>query len=221
MRQVITKDFNPRRYSFEEWFKDVLGVADLERLHETCAADASNYYRWVKLFCSMLEDRFGEIDNQISLFFKEVVEPTFGPIVSRQVLPTPRTHLAVKDDSLCAEECVLHAQGPREFLRQFYFDRPRPAMFHRDRDYGLTSGTVNLWIPLTRVFGTNSLWIGGPDRRGRDAVPAELSPGECLFFDGANRWHGVVWNTSGITRAGFDIRFFPEDGYIFRTRLNW
>ncbi|MBC8164372.1 MAG: hypothetical protein H7Y20_00720 [Bryobacteraceae bacterium] len=221
MRKIIITSFNEERYGFAAWFRQVLGTPDLERLHEAFPVTPETYYPTVAGLTSRLEARFGELTEALNTFFLEVVEPIFGPIVTRQLVPTPRTHLAVSDEMLAVEQEMLDTKGPRAFLHQFYFERRRPAMFHRDRDYGLQMGTVNLWVPLTRVFGSNSLWLGGPDERGADALPVELSPGECILFDGANRWHGVVWNCSNVSRVGFDVRFYPMNDQSYRSQLAW
>ena len=102
--------------------------------------------------------------------------------------------------------------SPHEFLSAHYFgDKRRVAMFHRDKDYGLSPGSVNLWVPVTRVWGSNSLWLGGRTGGGRDAQPVEMEYGQALFFDGAERWHGATWNTSGSSRVSLDLRFRPAE----------
>ena len=219
--RTITAQFDLERYSFVSWFAGVLGVEKLHLAHDNLGVTTENYQAMVTKFRALFEERFSDLAAELDLFFLSVVEPIFGKIVSRQPTPTPRTHFAVSDLALAEEERLLGELGPHEFLRRFYVGGRRPAMFHRDRDYGLETGAINLWLPLTEAEGTNSLWIGGPAEKGADAAPVSLSPGECLFFDGANRWHGVVWNTSGSTRMGFDIRFIPQDSGIYAQRLAW
>lgn len=70
--------------------------------------------------------------------------------------------------------------------------------WHRDSDYGHAVGEYNFWLPLTRAFGTNTIWIGDS--------PVESEPGEVIVFDGVNLLHGNKVNDTGHTRVSFDFR---------------
>jgi hypothetical protein len=174
---------------------------------------AKNFAEQVFEARTACESRAGELNPVFTRFFDAIVEPRFGAIVSRQQVPTVRTHFAVFEAELDQERDDLQRLGPAAFLHKHYFESYRPGLFHRDKDYGLLPGTVNLWIPVTDVGGANSVWIGGSALRGRDALPVEMKMGQCLFLDGASRRHGAVWNTSPTTRVSFDIRFLPKSAF--------
>lgn len=80
--------------------------------------------------------------------------------------------------------------------------------FHTDGDYNHSAGEINFWVPFTRAWGTNSVWIeqelGGTDYR-----PAELVPGQVLKFDAVHWSHGNKINDTGSTRVSFDFRCIP------------
>jgi hypothetical protein len=203
-------NYSTEIFGFRLWLSNVFGTPKLEELHRFLNVTPDNFQRSVHDAQILCESRTTEIQDMLDHFFRTVVVPKFGAVLSWQQLPTFRTHFAVEDPNLEQERQDLASLGPARFLRKHYFDSYRPAMFHRDKDYGLAPGTLNLWVPVTDVAGANSLWIGGNGLRGRDSLPVTIRHGQCLFFDGANRWHGVVWNTSPTTRVSFDIRFVPQ-----------
>ncbi|MCY0945529.1 streptomycin biosynthesis protein StrG [Streptomyces antarcticus] len=77
--------------------------------------------------------------------------------------------------------------------------------WHRDRDFGHDPSEVNYWVPLTRAFGNNTVWI--------DHEPVHAEYGEVIVFDGANSWHGNVVNDTDISRVSMDFRTLPRDRY--------
>ena len=79
-------------------------------------------------------------------------------------------------------------------------------MFHRDRDFGVNQGKVNVWIPLTEVYGTNSLWLESRDGSG-ECHAVSLNYGQALIFDGVNMMHGSKINSTSSSRISFDFRF--------------
>lgn len=207
--ELLIREFDVAQFAFREWFCSLLGLEDLEMIHQNFQVTAFNYAEQVARFQKLCNDNASTLSSVLDKFFMEMVEPEFGEILSRQVLPTFRSHFAVADTALEEEALEAGYLNASAFLTKHYFDNYRPGIFHRDRDYGLLDGTVNLWIPMTDVAGTNSLWVGSTVKRGLDAIPVSMHHGQCLFFDGAYRWHGAVWNTSPTTRVSFDVRFIP------------
>lgn len=201
-------------FPFRNYFSDIFGTADLENLHAIYGVTSNNISEKTIFLRDLCERRICQLQDLISKFMQCFVAEQYGKVCGFQMLPTLRFHFAVKDSELDEERIDIAALDSQQFLRKYYFDKHRLAMFHRDKDYGLLDGSVNLWIPVTKVWGANTLWLGGRHHFGIDAVPMELNYGDALFFDGAMRWHGVVWNTTDITRVSFDIRFQPEKSYF-------
>lgn len=207
---VHYSSYDISKYPFRSWFEEMFQHRHLEEIHQYNPVTPSRFVAEVAKMRKKCEERIGEIGQIIDGFFYTIVEPTFGPVEVRQLTPTARVHIAITDRVLDRERKSLLGNQPADFLRENYFDIFRPGAFHRDKDYGLHARALNLWIPVTNVSGSNSLWIGGRERGGRDALPVSMRYGECLIFDGGRRWHGVVWNTSAFTRVSFDIRFVPR-----------
>ena len=52
---------------------------------------------------------------------------------------------------------VTSYQSPPSF--RFHYCGRGSSVFHKDRDFGVEDGRLNVWVPLTKVWGDNSLWI--------------------------------------------------------------
>jgi len=84
---------------------------------------------------------------------------------------------------------------------------------HKDADYNHQPGEVNFWLPLTQVFGTNSLWSeSAPGKGDYHAFEAEL--GQVVRFWGNQCEHYTVENVENITRVSLDFRVIPCECYI-------
>lgn len=76
---------------------------------------------------------------------------------------------------------------------------------HRDYEYHRQPGELNFWLPLNRVFGTNTLYTESLPGAG-DFHPLELSFGRGVRFWGNQVRHYCVANDSGTTRVSMDFR---------------
>jgi hypothetical protein len=86
---------------------------------------------------------------------------------------------------------------------------------HRDEKYGRQPWEVNLWLPLTPVFGTNSLFVES-SRGKQDWHPlvALEGPGTCIRFWGSQCEHFTKPNDTSVTRVSLDFRAIPEHLFI-------
>jgi hypothetical protein len=83
---------------------------------------------------------------------------------------------------------------------------------HRDSDYNHPKQEINIIVPLTSMFGTNSMFTETRPHL-RDFRLVQLDVGQFLIFNGANCEHGNFINTTGITRVSFDFRLLPKSAY--------
>jgi hypothetical protein len=97
----------------------------------------------------------------------------------------------------CQPEAMMRVNfhGSRAILR-----------FHRDVEYGQRPNVVNIWLPVTRVYGSNSMYVESAPGLS-DFKPVELDYGEALMFYGTEMVHGTLDNVSGGTRISYDFRF--------------
>jgi len=183
MPDAFIIEFNTRKYDFREWACSVLGMQDIENIHERPdikRLGPMHVVRQIEIGRKALANDFSTIEPLYDDFVHSIISPIFGGIVSFQTPPSFRLH----------------------------YSRKGSSSFHRDRDYGVQSGRLNLWIPLTKVWGSNSIWIESEDGK-EDYTPAKLSYGQALIFDGANLHHGSKWNLTKSSRVSFDLRFAP------------
>jgi hypothetical protein len=85
---------------------------------------------------------------------------------------------------------------------------PSVSKWHRDVDVTHRSDQINVFLPFTNCFGTNTLWCES-DYGIQDYQPLPMTYGQAFFFDGGYLMHGSVANTSDVTRVSLDFRFAP------------
>ena len=87
--------------------------------------------------------------------------------------------------------------------------------FHRDRDYQHFSKEINVFLPLTAAFDTNTIWCESKEEA-EDYKPINVYYGDFVIFDGANLKHGNYPNATGLTRISVDFRLIPKELYYDR-----
>jgi len=76
---------------------------------------------------------------------------------------------------------------------------------HTDSSYHEQPNELNFWVPLTEVYGTNSLQVESSAGAG-DFEPICAGPGTMYHFRGNSCEHYTSLNVSGATRVSFDFR---------------
>jgi len=79
--------------------------------------------------------------------------------------------------------------------------------FHRDRDYNHPIEEINIWVPITSAFNTNTVWIESEFDKA-DYSPMNLNFGQAVIFD-SGLTHGNKVNIENSTRMSFDFRVIP------------
>ena len=79
---------------------------------------------------------------------------------------------------------------------------------HCDAQYHHQAGELNFWMPLTAVWGHNTLHVESVPGRG-DYHPLELGWGRVARFWGNRCRHYCVPNDTGFTRVSIDFRAMP------------
>ena len=73
-------------------------------------------------------------------------------------------------------------------------------------------GEINIFLPLTKCYGNNSMWIESEPNKS-DFHPVKLDTGEAYIFDGNNCVHGNYSNDTIHTRVSLDFRLMPKSLY--------
>ena len=137
---------------------------------------------------NQLSELFLEIEDSYRSFVLELLRDTVSGISSYQSPPSFRFHYCGRSSSV----------------------------FHRDKDFGVEDGRLNVWVPLTNVWGKNCLWVESTIGA-KNYKPIVLKLGQALIFDGVNLGHGSRINTTDSTRVSFDFRFMPGVGPALAT----
>ncbi len=183
--------FDAKKYPFHEIVAACVGTRELDGLRAGLApaAEGTSLYRNMedaeafRALYAGLDGAQGEAFAKTYLrFLREVIAPQYpGDEIYYQVRPSHRI---------------------------LFSDTPGASRYHRDRDYGHHRAEVNYWVPQTRAFATNSMWVESAEGAA-DFAPADLAVGQYLRFDGANFAHGAHVNETGKTRISFDFRVVP------------
>ena len=109
------------------------------------------------------------------------------------------------------EEALLYQRVPT--FRVNLPNNVAVGEFHRDRDYSHQREERNQFLPLTRAYETNTVWVESED--GNEGYsPINLEYGQVALWDGMNLRHGNKTNETGETRVSFDFRVIPVS--VFR-----
>lgn len=196
-------------YDFVGWVENQIrdegyDLSSLDRLHEMVPKD--DVLRLVQRISK--RTRGQEFRDLYRRFVFEVLEPLAGTGVAAQRFPNLR---ALPPDS--PEMCIP---------------------FHTDNWYGHSVDELNVWLPLTPTFTTNSMAVIDADlseRLVREAIdkrmtipemnrrwlqfshPVESGPGRALLFTPLHL-HGNIENKTGRTRMSFDFRLALQGGRL-------
>lgn len=91
--------------------------------------------------------------------------------------------------------------------------------FHCDSEFNHPLGEENYIIPLTRMYGTNTVWceseVGAFDFH---PIP-RLEFGDLFKFNGNQLRHGNLVNKTGMTRVSMDFRIIRKKDYQSSQKL--
>ena len=88
------------------------------------------------------------------------------------------------------------------------------AQWHKDKAYNHSSNEINIFLPLTKAFDTNTIWAESEEDKG-DYSPMNADIGEFYIWNGANLMHGNKENTTGVSRVSVDFRLILEDKFSY------
>ncbi len=199
------------KYPFIGWMKNKIAErgfdsSDLTQLHETVP-----YTEVSALTKWMINETGGNEWREIAhSFTHDILEPLFGSEIAVQRFMNIRILLPQRT------EMIIN--------------------FHTGLWYGHGMGTGTCWIPMTPVFGTNSMQVIGREQsvalckqaydetwrqdKMQDVFfkasrPVVAEPGEAVLFN-QEIIHGNVPNETGQSRVSCDFRLTVRDGKVRR-----
>jgi len=183
--------YDTERFDFKRLVQDHYGVEDLTQLDKWLNEEVPFFEDKTFDQSTGIHKHFYKIyddDKFLSVyrsFLKEVIQPGYGEPLVYQAKPTFRVHLP---NNVAVGE------------------------WHKDGDYNHQRSEVNYWMPFTKAFGNNSIWIESEEDKG-DYQPYDVECGEVLIFNGAFLKHGNKPNDTGVCRVSVDFRIIPYSQY--------
>lgn len=196
---MIIIDYDLKKHNFTNFIEEIFKVPtnSLDLLHvlrkdllpkNALTFDTETKTPFHQVFYSYLNSMSGaEIRNTYESFIEDNIAPLFSEDFLYQKFPSFRIHLP--------NEKAIH---------KWHFDS--------DSDHKHPLWEINFQIALTRVFGTNAMWIEAIPGI-KNHKPVELSVGQVAIFDGNRCEHGNKINKTNKTRLSMDFRILPYRRY--------
>ena len=186
----------------ESWFEQesILPIAGLSKLHHEKHYDHFDRKHdqstiWHKCFYKKIRED-GVFDSYYKAFLDDKIKPRYGEKIVYQKIPTFRVHLP---DNIAVGE--------------FHKDR-----HYRDKSWAKKVKEVNYFVPLTKAYGTNTIWAETEEDLG-DFKEIKAEYGECVEWEATKLTHGNKDNITSNTRVSFDFRVIPKSRYIESNHL--
>lgn len=121
-------------------------------------------------------------------------------------------HRFVRREVCAALRVSRVAYQRRPTFRVHMAGGPAQGFAHADglEPYNHQPGEVNIWAPLSKVYGSNSLTSESSPGKG-DFHAFKAGAGQFVRFYGNRCWHYCLDNTTEDTRVSFDLRVVPMD----------
>tara|TARA_R110002020_G_C16314283_1_gene774126 strand:+ start:1003 stop:1665 length:663 start_codon:yes stop_codon:yes gene_type:complete len=160
---------------------------DLDHTKGTLGKDTNTI--WHKIFYDKLRSGWPELVKLYKSFIKSEIGPLF---IEEEKLIYQKTPGFRVNQPGGKAVYIPHSDGDKNHLHPV--------------------SEINVYMPLTKSFGNNSIWIESIPGLG-DFTPAKLEFGECLMFYGNQLRHLNHFNNTGVTRCSFDFRVIPPVNY--------
>jgi len=145
---------------------------------------------WHKCFYDKIrtDNRF---DHEYMSFLSQYIKPRFNEKIVYQKIPTLRVHLPGNIS-----------------VGEFHKDK-----HYRDEKWANQVRELNYFLPLTKAYGTNTIWAETEEDLG-DYREIRADYGECVEWCATKLTHGNKQNITRNTRVSFDFRVIPKSRYV-------
>jgi hypothetical protein len=196
--------YDTKKYDFANLVKEALKCKVLSEAHSSFPENVvydkvfDIYNDNTTWYHKKVYDKFNsgwpEFMNIYRNFVKEEISKHFDSRLVYQAKPTFRVHLP--------ENVAVGAYENND------------DGFHRDSDpdYGHPKDEINVYLPLTDAYGTNTIWVETEHNK-RYYSPMEAKYGEYYIWKGTELAHGNKLNDTNKTRISFDFRIIPKSSY--------
>ena len=145
---------------------------------------------WHKCFYDKIrtDNRF---EHEYMSFLSQYIKPRFNEKIVYQKIPTFRVHLPGNIS-----------------VGEFHKDK-----HYRDEKWANQVRELNYFLPLTKAYGTNTIWAETEEDLG-DYREIRADYGECVEWCATKLTHGNKQNITRNTRVSFDFRVIPKSRYV-------
>ena len=186
----------------EYWFYSdgILSHGSLDKLHshkdyELFTREKDQSTLWHVSFYERIR-RDDSFDETYTDFLHDIIKPRFNEEIVYQKIPTFRVHLP---NNIAVGEFHKHKH-------------------YRDQEWADKVQELNYFVPLTKAYGTNTIWAETEEDKG-DFKEIRANYGECVEWSATKLTHGNKQNLTSVTRISFDFRIIPKSRYVESNHL--
>ena len=186
-------EFNKNKYPFDKIVGELYEYNlnelndNLDHKKGTLGKDTDSI--WHTVFYNKLRKGWPEFIKTYESFIQEVISPLF---VEEKTLIYQKTPSLRVNQPGGKAIYVAHCDG--------------------DNLHKHPPGEINVYLPLTKSFKNNSIWVESLPGLG-DYAPVKMEFGQCLMFYGNKLRHLNKFNDTKVTRCSFDFRVIPPCNY--------
>eukprot|EP00040_Diaphanoeca_grandis_P000171 m.14586 g.14586 ORF g.14586 m.14586 type:complete len:286 (+) comp10213_c0_seq1:216-1073(+) len=211
LRRPTVLDYDASKYDFAAVIRACLDVDATTDLSELDGGDQDKSAKrgghrgggtqWIRQFKATMRDAnvAAPLINVYKRFLREVVMPHIQAVGKQYA-----------EDELLADG--LYVQRVPSF--RCHVPSTTPTGYrHCDADYGHQEYEMNVWVPVSKAFGNNSLWCESEPGKG-DFTSFDLNVGQAQLFWGCRCHHFTNANDTHATRVSLDFRVTPVKLYV-------
>ena len=187
----LKKEYNTDIFKFKEFIQEVFNIEKIDTIDSDIPLiertnDQSTKHH--KLFYKAMTGK--TFSSLYTKFIQEHVCPLYSDSIVVQKFPTFR--IAYPDNIAVGE---------------YHKDR-----YYRDRQWASIVKELNLFLPFTNAFDTNTIWVESEEDK-KDFAPMNCNYGEFIQWNGSDLLHGNKINDTGKTRISIDFRVIEHKNY--------
>ena len=191
--------YDTEKYRFRELVSELYQVDKLEEIHKDKSDWVKEEYKKLNVHDENTTDFHDIFYKRLNDNWTELYE-SYDNFINNEIVP-------IMDEK-------FHYQYLPSFRVQLPFDNQAVHTWHSDSDqlHKHPKGEINIWLPLTECYDTNTMWIETKPFE-LDFEPLEGEYGNFWTNHGNVCMHGNKPNVSEITRMSFDFRIVPLSKY--------
>jgi hypothetical protein len=192
---MIKYAYDTNKYRFREMVSELFGVGELERVHEIKPELVREEYRNLNIHNENTTDFHDIFYKKLNDNWTDLYE-AYDDFIQNEIVP------------LVDEK--FHYQYLPSFRIQLPYDNQAIHTWHYDSDqlHGHPIGEINFWLPLTKCYDTNTMWVESEQFK-LDFKSLDGNYGDFWSTNANVCIHGNKPNITNSTRMSFDFRVIP------------